>query len=140
MFTSGPGWQEMVLVLDMKCASSLRLPEGQYRRGRPEGRCEQLSLAPQVGFGLNERDLILNNKTDRLMMTENPNQNLPENALDAILNHGLEGLPQVFSTLITGRQRERPRLYRGRTRSDPPSTRPREGWRGSSACHLSGRK
>jgi transposase-like protein len=53
-----------------------------------------------VGFGLNERDLILNNKTDRPIMTENPNQNLPEKALDAILDHGLEGLPQALSILI----------------------------------------
>lgn len=33
-------------------------------------------------------------------MTENPNTELPQNALDAILNHGLEGLPQAISTLI----------------------------------------
>ena len=33
-------------------------------------------------------------------MTENPNTELPDNALDAILTHGLEGLPQAISTLI----------------------------------------
>jgi putative transposase len=53
-----------------------------------------------VGFGLNECDLILNNKTDRPIMTENPDQNLPDNALEAILNHGLEGFPQALSILI----------------------------------------
>jgi hypothetical protein len=53
-----------------------------------------------VGFGLNERDLILNHKIDRPMMTENPEQKLPDNALEAILNHGLEGLPQALSILI----------------------------------------
>ncbi|MFT6382436.1 MAG: hypothetical protein ACJAXZ_003936, partial [Akkermansiaceae bacterium] len=53
-----------------------------------------------MGFGLNERDLILNHKIDRPMMTENPEQKLPDNALEAILNHGLEGLPQALSILI----------------------------------------
>lgn len=33
-------------------------------------------------------------------MTENPDQNLPDNALEAILNHGLEGFPQALSILI----------------------------------------
>ena len=33
-------------------------------------------------------------------MTENPNTELPENALDAILSNGLDGLPEAISTLI----------------------------------------
>ena len=33
-------------------------------------------------------------------MTENPNTELPDHALNAILTHGLEGLPQAISTLI----------------------------------------
>ena len=53
-----------------------------------------------MGFGLNERDLILNNKTDRPIMTENPEQKLPDDALDTILNYGLDGLPQALSILI----------------------------------------
>jgi hypothetical protein len=66
----------------------------------PEGWGAKPSLAPQVGFGLNERDLSLNHKINRPMMTENPEQKLPDNALEAILNHGLEGLPQASSILI----------------------------------------
>lgn len=33
-------------------------------------------------------------------MTENPNTELPDNALNAILSNGLEGLPEAISTLI----------------------------------------
>ena len=33
-------------------------------------------------------------------MTENPNTELPDNALNAILSNGLEGLPEAVSTLI----------------------------------------